>query len=197
MTHKNLNVVLDKSNADIACDSYHKYEEDVRIMKEMGVQFYRFSLSWTRILPNGLSYKVNKDGIRYYNNLINLLLKYNITPMVALYHCDTPFDLEELGGFSNELMVDWFENYARVVFEYFGDRVKFWLTLSDPFIICYKNCGQINRPIENTSTGVFEYMCTHNVLKAHARVYHLYNNEYKALQKGKHNITIIAIKSSF
>lgn len=106
--------IPDNATGDIACDSYHKYKEDVKILKNLGVNYYRFSLSWSRILPNGtLSGGVNAKGVQYYNNVINELLKNGIKPMVTIYHFDEPQALAELGGWTNRKMVDWFDDYAR------------------------------------------------------------------------------------
>lgn len=179
MLHTFPGIILDGSNGDVACDSYHKYKEDVAVMKEMGIQFYRFSLSWSRILPTGFSYKVNPDGIRYYNDLINALVENNIIPMITLFHFDTPLPIINLGGFTNKLIVNWFEEYARVAFEHFGDRVKLWLTFNEPSEYCRN--GHI------ISSGTGTYRCAHNLLKAHARAYHLYKNVYKSKQKGISN----------
>ncbi|KAF2881313.1 hypothetical protein ILUMI_24860, partial [Ignelater luminosus] len=189
-THQRSEYILDGSNGDFACDSYNKYKEDIALMKELGIQLYRFSLSWSRILPIGLSYKINPDGIRYYNDVINLLIKNNIVPMVTLFHWDTPQPLEDLGGFANELMAKWFEEYANVVFQHFGDRVKLWLTFNEPTVLCLDGYGgNVHAPGYNLS-GIGEYLCIHNMLKAHARAYHLYDKKYKPTQKGKVSITL-------
>ena len=106
------------ATGDVACDSYHKYKEDVKILKNLGVNYYRFSLSWTRILPNGtLSGGVNEKGVQYYNNVINELLKNGIQPMVTIYHFDEPLALAKLKGWVNRKMVDWFDDYARYVLQ--------------------------------------------------------------------------------
>ena len=106
------------ATGDVACDSYHKYKDDVKILKNLGVNYYRFSLSWTRILPNGtLSGGVNEKGVQYYNNVINELLKNGIQPMVTIYHFDEPLALAKLNGWVNRKMVDWFDDYARYVLQ--------------------------------------------------------------------------------
>lgn len=183
-THQHPEKILDGSNGDIACDSYHKYKEDVALLKEMGVQFYRFSLSWSRILPNGLSYKINPDGIRYYNDLIDTLLENDIIPMVTIFHWDLPQPLQDLGGFTNDLIVNWFEEYAKIVFEHFGDRVKLWLTFNEPINTCWYGYGIGKKAPGYTLSGTADYLCAHNLIKAHAKVYHLYKENYKENQKG-------------
>ncbi|CAK9143423.1 unnamed protein product [Ilex paraguariensis] len=129
-------LVKDGSNGYVAADSYHLFKEDAKIMKKIGLKAYRFSISWSRMLPNGkLSGGVNKEGIKYYNNLIDELLANGIEPFVTLFHCDLPQSLQdEYGGFiSAEIVVD-FCNYAELCFWEFGDRVKHWITLNEPVI---------------------------------------------------------------
>ncbi|MCD4714111.1 MAG: glycoside hydrolase family 1 protein [Clostridiales bacterium] len=122
------------TNGDIACDHYNRYKEDVALMKEMGLQTYRFSIAWTRILPQGTG-DVNLKGIEFYNNLIDELLANGIVPMVTLYHWDLPQSLQDLyGGWESRKIVDDFVNYARICFEYFGDRVKHWIVMNEPNI---------------------------------------------------------------
>ena len=123
---------LPPGTADLAtcADHYHRYKEDIALMGEMGFKSYRFSIAWTRILPQGKG-EVNQKGIEFYNNLINECLKYKITPIVTMFHFDMPAALDELGSWGNRESVDWFENYSRVLFENFGDRVKHWLTINE------------------------------------------------------------------
>ena len=126
--------VQGKHTGDIACDSYHKIKEDVATLKNLGVSCYRFSISWSRILPNGTAESVNDLGVKYYDTLINLLLENRIQPFVTLYHFDLPQVLQDAGGWLNPKIVEWFDSYARVCFEKFGDRVKWWLTINEPYI---------------------------------------------------------------
>ena len=121
-------------NGNVACDHYHRYKEDVKLMKEIGLKAYRFSLNWSRILPNGTG-EVNQKGIDFYNNLIDELLAAGIEPFVTLYHWDLPLALDKLGGWRNPLMVQWFENYAKVVAEHFSDRVKHFMTINEPQVV--------------------------------------------------------------
>lgn len=99
------------------------------------------SLSWARILPNGFANVVSKDGIRYYKDLLDELRNAGVEPMVTLYHWDHPQILEELGGWTNELMVTWFADYATVVFEKLGDRVRFWGTVNEVIVFCHGAYG--------------------------------------------------------
>ena len=121
-----------------AADHYHHYKEDVALMAECGFSSYRFSLSWSRIIPHADG-KVNPEGIAFYNDLINELVAHNITPIVTLYHYDLPVWVDELGGWKSRDTVERFEHYCRVCFENFGDRVKYWLSLNEQNMqICYK-----------------------------------------------------------
>ncbi|XP_063896042.1 lactase/phlorizin hydrolase [Helicoverpa armigera] len=190
MTHTNPTVIRDQSNGDIAADSYHNYKRDIEMMRELGLDAYRFSMSWTRILPSGMANEVNPAGIEFYNHFINEMLKYNITPLVTLYHWDMPQKLQELGGLANPLFAGWFEDYARVIFENFGDRVKMFITFNEPREICYQGYGaDLKAPILN-STAVGTYLCAKNLVMAHARAYHLYDKEFRATQGGQCGITI-------
>ncbi|KAM1030540.1 hypothetical protein EV1_034029 [Malus domestica] len=113
-THQYPEKIIDGSNGDVADDQYHRYKEDVKIMKDMRLDAYRFSISWSRLLPNGkLSGGVNKEGVQYYNNLINELLNKGVTPYATIFHWDLPQALEEeYGGFLNRQIVNHFRDYA-------------------------------------------------------------------------------------
>ncbi|XP_052178440.1 beta-glucosidase 12-like [Diospyros lotus] len=204
-THKYPGKIKDGSNGDVAIDSYHRYKEDVGIMKEMGLDAYRFSISWSRILPRGkLSGGVNKEGIKYYNNLINELLRKGIKPFVTLFHWDLPQALEdEYGGFLSPKIVDDYRDYAEVCFREFGDRVKHWITLNEPW--SYTTAGyatglfapgrcsswqQLNCTGGDSATE--PYMVAHHLLLAHAAAVKLYRQKYQASQKGKIGITLIS-----
>lgn len=123
--------IANEQSGDVACDHYHLYEQDVKLMAELGVKAYRFSLSWTRILPNGTG-EVNPQGIDFYNRLIDLLLKYNIVPLVTLFHWDYPYALERRGAWLNPESPQWFADYAEVVAKAFGDRVQYFITFNEP-----------------------------------------------------------------
>ncbi|XP_044732201.1 myrosinase 1-like [Chrysoperla carnea] len=174
--------IKDHSTVDIACDSYHKVNEDLKIIRELGVQSYRFSLSWARILPDGFSNHINNDAIRYYNELINGLIRYNITPLVTIFHFDYPECLHEIGDWTNTNIIEFYVDYARVVFETFGDRVKHWITFNEPHILC--TYIKVKK-----STVIFEglepYLCAYTILIAHAKTYNMYKNDFFVNQKGK------------
>ncbi|KAK4878055.1 hypothetical protein RN001_010561 [Aquatica leii] len=176
--HTRPDKIVDRSTGDVACDSYNKYKSDVELMKNAGFQFYRFSISWSRILPHGYSNVINPNGIYYYNNLINVLLENGIVPVVTLYHFDLPQVLQDLGGWTNAKVVKWFEDFAGVVFDHFADRVKVWITINEPKQVCSYGygVGMLAPGIE--SSGLGEYMCARNLLLAHASAYHLYKKRY-------------------
>jgi hypothetical protein len=123
--------ILDHSTADIACDHVHRYKDDVQLMKTLNIRAYRFSIAWARILPTGEG-AVNLEGIQFYNELIDELIRQDIQPWITLFHWDLPMALEEkYGGWLNESMSDVFVDYVRVVFAEFGDRVKHWITINE------------------------------------------------------------------
>ncbi|KAJ8709809.1 hypothetical protein PYW08_009813 [Mythimna loreyi] len=191
--HNNPTVIVDQSNGDVAADSYHNYKRDVEMMRELGLDAYRFSISWARILPTGFANEVNPAGIAYYNNLINEMLKYNIAPLVTIYHWDLPKTLYDLGGLLSPEFSDWFEDYARVVFENFGDRVKSFITFNEPREICIVTLMGTGSGAETAilnTTAVTTYTCAKNLVLAHAKAYKLYDQEFREKQGGQCGITI-------
>jgi len=126
-----LPVVKDGSNADVACDRYHRYVEDAALMKKLGLNAYRFSISWPRIYPHGHG-EVNQKGLDYYSRLVDCLIENGITPMATLFHWDLPLAIHQSGGWLNRRSVTWFEQYARTVIKALGDRVKYWIPINEP-----------------------------------------------------------------
>ena len=118
------------SELDVCADHYHRYREDIALMAEMGFKEYRFSIAWTRILPQGTG-EINPQGIAFYSDLIDTCLQYGIEPFVTIFHFDLPAALAEKGGWSRRESVDEFVNYCRILFENYGDRVKYWLTINE------------------------------------------------------------------
>ncbi|XP_075991782.1 lactase/phlorizin hydrolase-like [Anticarsia gemmatalis] len=192
MTHNEPCIIFDCSNGDVADDSYHQYKRDVEMMRELGLDHYRFSIAWTRILPTSFPDQINELGVQYYDNLINEMLKYNIQPLVTLYHWDLPQRLQELGGWTNPHIVDWFGDYARVVFSLYGDRVKLWNSINEPREVCYQGYGADTKAPRVNIKGYADYMCTKNLLMAHARAYHIYNDEFRPTQGGSIFISLSA-----
>ncbi|MDO9374409.1 MAG: GH1 family beta-glucosidase [Ferruginibacter sp.] len=116
-----------------ACDFYHRYAHDITLMSQLNIPNYRFSLSWSRIIPNG-SGQVNSEGIDFYNRVIDFCLEQNIEPWITLYHWDLPHALELKGGWTNREIIYWFEEYVKVCIRHFGDRVKRWMILNEPMV---------------------------------------------------------------
>jgi beta-glucosidase len=125
-------------NGDVACDHYHRWRQDVALMKEMGLKAYRLSISWPRVLPDGVGL-VNEKGLAFYDQLIDALLEAGITPFVTLFHWDYPYELYCRGGWLNADSPQWFAQYTKVIAERLGDRVKHWITLNEPQ--CFLHLG--------------------------------------------------------
>lgn len=125
--------VLNGHHAKTACDFYNNYEADIDLLKELNIPNFRFSISWTRILPAGTG-EINQAGIDYYNRVIDYCIKQNIEPWVTIYHWDLPQKLEEKGGWTNRNIVEWFTDYTRICAEHFGDRVKYWMVMNEPSV---------------------------------------------------------------
>ena len=123
--------VYEHHTGDVACDQYHRYKEDVAIMKELGLKAYRFSVNWARILPEGTG-KVNEKGLAYYDNLVNCLIENGIEPYMTLYHWDLPYALHQKGGWLNPQSPEWFYEYAKLMAAHFSDRVSHFFTFNEP-----------------------------------------------------------------
>ncbi|XP_025089742.1 lactase-phlorizin hydrolase-like isoform X2 [Pomacea canaliculata] len=175
---------------DVACDSYHRYLEDVRMIKDLGVTHYRFSISWSRLLPDGTLASRNQAGIDYYHRLIDALLNEGVQPMVTLYHWDLPDALQKNGGWLVDSIVSRFRDYADLCFREYGDKVKFWITFNEPWVFTVSGYGTGEMAPGTTNVGTDPYTAAHNVIKAHAETYHLYNDTYRATQNGKIGITL-------
>ena len=153
---------------DIACDHYHRYREDVALMAEIGLQAYRFSISWPRVLPDGEG-KINQAGLDFYSRLVDVLLEKNITPWITLFHWDFPYALYCRGGWLNRDSADWFADYTHVIVEKLSDRVSHWMTLNEPQ--CFIGMGHhdgVHAP--GLKMGFAEVLLAgHNALRAHGK----------------------------
>jgi len=157
--------IMNGDTGDIACDHYHRFREDIALMKEMGLQAYRFSLSWPRILPGGIG-EVNEKGIAFYRALIQELKQAGIEPYVTLYHWDLPWALHEKGGWVNKESPEWFRNYAKVVAENFGDLVKNFITFNEPSVFIKGIVGGVHAPGLDMPPDAY-VKAHHHILKAH------------------------------
>ncbi|XP_054642368.1 lactase/phlorizin hydrolase [Dunckerocampus dactyliophorus] len=180
------------ANGDVACDSYHRLEEDLYILRAMQVKSYRFSLSWSRIFPSGQRNSLNQKGVDFYNRLIDGLLANNITPMVTLYHWDLPQELQNIGGWESSDMIGLFNDFCDFCFSTFGDRVKFWMTFNQPHTIAWSGYGLGQIPPNVKNPGTAPYRVAHNLIKAHAKTYHTYNENYRNSQGGLVSIALSA-----
>ncbi|XP_078085433.1 lactase/phlorizin hydrolase-like [Mustelus asterias] len=179
-------------NGDIACDSYNKIDEDLYMLRALRVKNYHFSISWSRIFSDGRIDSLNLAGVDYYNKLIDGLLANNITPMVTLYHWDLPQALQDIGGWEKEELIDVFNAYADYCFKTFGDRVKFWITFNEPSVFSWEGYGTTSFPPALNKPGDLPYTVARVVLKAHAKVFHTYDDKYRSIQKGLISINLNA-----
>ena len=178
--------IADGSNGDVACDHYHRVEEDVKLMKELGLNAYRFSIAWPRIFPNGTGKVANPAGIAFYNHLVDELINHDIEPWVTLYHWDLPQALEEqYGGWQSPKIIEDFGNYAYTCYEAFGDRVKHWITINESWTIAvqaYEDGTKAPGKISNPTLDV--YVAGHHLLLAHARAARIYKTKFARRQNG-------------
>ncbi|KAI0073536.1 beta-glucosidase 1B [Panus rudis PR-1116 ss-1] len=193
---------LDGRNGDVATDSYNRWQEDLDLLVQYGVKSYRFSIAWSRIIPlGGRNDPVSEEGIAFYSKLIDALLERGITPFVTLYHWDLPQALHDryLGWLNKDEIVQDYVRYARVCFERFGDRVKHWLTMNEPWCISILGYGRgvfapgrssdrHRSPEGDSSTE--PWIVGHSVILAHAYAVKLYREEFKAKQGGQIGITL-------
>jgi beta-glucosidase len=159
--------ILDGSNADVACDHYHRYQEDIGLMKELGLKAYRFSISWPRILPAGKR-EVNPKGLDFYERLVDALLSAGIEPFVTLYHWDLPQKLQEEGGWTNREVAAHFEAYADAVSRQLGDRVHNWMTHNEPWVMAFVGhlYGDHAPGLKDLKTAL---QAAHHILLSHGR----------------------------
>ena len=152
---------------DVACDHYHRWREDVGLMKEIGLKAYRFSTSWARVLPEGRG-RVNQKGLDFYDRLVDALLEADIEPFLTLYHWDLPQALQDEGGWPVRSVVDAFAEYSDVLSRALGDRVKQWITLNEPFVSAFT--GYLEGRHAPGHTDLYEALAaSHHLLLAHAR----------------------------
>lgn len=158
-----------ETTGDVAVDHYNRFKEDVELMAGMGLKTYRFSIAWARIYPNGKG-EVNEAGIKFYDDLINECIKHDIEPMVTIYHWDLPQALvDEYDGWENRQVVDDYVNYATTLFERYGDRVKYWITMNEQNIFTTLGWITAMHPPGKTQDMKMFYQVNHHANMAHAK----------------------------
>lgn len=175
--------IFEGQTGDVACDHYNRYREDVAMMKEMGVKAYRFSVDWSRVLPEGKG-RVNEEGIAFYNHLVDALLEAGIEPYMTLYHWEMPYEIHKRGGWMNPKSVKWFGDYARLLAERFSDRVKYFFTFNEPQ--CFVGLGYLTGEHAPGIVGPLRdtIEMSHNIMKAHGQAVRMLR------QYGKQPLTI-------
>jgi beta-glucosidase len=177
------NMVRDGDTGDVACDHYRRYRDDVALMRKLGLNAYRFSVSWSRVLPHGRG-AVNQPGLDFYERLVDTLLGHGIEPMVTLFHWDLPAALDDRGGWLNPDIAAWFADYATVLFRRLDDRVKLWSTLNEPWVVT--DGGYLHGALAPGHRNRFEApVATHQLLRAHGAAVQAYRAE------GSHRIGVV------
>lgn len=176
-------MTLNGDTGDIACDHYRRWKDDVALMKRLGLQAYRFSVSWSRILPEGTG-RVNQAGVDFYSRLVDELLANGIEPLLTLYHWDMPAALDDRGGWLNRDCADWFAEYGSVLYRALDGRVKKWVTLNEPWVIT--DGGYLHGALAPGHRSRFEApIASHNLMRAHGAAV----QAYRAI--GKHEIGLV------
>jgi beta-glucosidase len=175
--------VQDGDTGDVTCDHYRRFESDVDLMHSLGLNSYRFSIAWGRVLPEGTG-RINPAGLGFYDRLVDRLLARGIQPLATLYHWDLPAALDDRGGWLNRDIAGWFSQYADVLFRKLDDRVKFWTTLNEPWVVA--NDGYVRGNQAPGHSNAYEGpIVTHNLLLAHAAAVQAYR------ATGKHKIGLV------
>ncbi|OAY44743.1 cyanogenic beta-glucosidase [Manihot esculenta] len=202
-THQYPDRIKDHSTGDIAVDFYDRFEEDLQNVKNMNFSAFRFSISWPRVIPSGRrSEGVNDEGIEFYNRVINETIRKGLEPFVTIFHWDTPQALEDkYGGFLSSNIVNDYRDYADLLFEKFGDRVKYWMTFNEPWslsgfsyddgVFAPGRCSSwVNRKCQAGNSATEPYIVAHHLLLSHAAAVEVYRKNYQTTQAGKIGITL-------
>ncbi|KAL0320695.1 UNVERIFIED_CONTAM: Beta-glucosidase 18 [Sesamum radiatum] len=195
--------IADGRNGDVADDHYHRYMEDIEIMHSLGLTAYRFSISWSRVLPRGRYGGVNQAAVSFYNSIIDNLLLRGIEPFVTIFHNEYPQELEDrFGGWLSPLMQEEFLHFAETCFNNFADRVKYWMTINEPNLtseMSYERAtyppARCSPPFGHCASGnsdVEPLIAVHNMLLAHAKAAKLYRERFKLKVNGVIGITVLA-----
>ncbi|MEZ9405472.1 glycoside hydrolase family 1 protein [Vibrio sp. 10N.261.52.C11] len=161
-------IVEGTTDFKVTSDHYHHYKEDVTLFAELGLKAYRFSVAWTRIFPNGDG-EINQKGVEFYSNLIDELIKHNIEPILTIYHFDLPYALQQKGGWSNRDTVDAFALYSKTLFELYGDRVKYWLTINEQNMMILHGDAIGTKSVSGENPVKDLYQQNHHMLLAQAK----------------------------
>nr|XP_012804566.2 klotho [Jaculus jaculus] len=179
------------ATGDVASDSYNNVFRDTEGLRELGVTHYRFSISWARVLPNGSAGVPNREGLRYYRRLLERLRELGVQPVVTLYHWDLPQRLQDVyGGWASRALADHFRDYAELCFRHFGGQVKYWITMDNPYVVAWHGyaTGRLAPGVRGSSR--LGYLVAHNLILAHAKVWHLYNTSFRPTQGGQVSIAL-------
>lgn len=185
-------ITANGDTGDVACDHYHKFKEDFALMKELGIKHYRFSISWSRIVPFGIAgSEVNPHGLEFYDKLLDAMAENGIEPYVTLFHWDLPQVLQDnYEGFISDRIVGDFVYYADVVFRHFGWRVKNWMTFNEPWVSIVLGYGKGEFAPGKAYGDEGQYKAGHHLLLAHVGATKLYNEKFRAGQGGKVGIVL-------
>jgi beta-glucosidase len=168
---------------DIACDHYHRYKDDVQLMRALGLQGYRFSVAWARVLPEGTG-QVNQKGLDFYSRLVDELLTHGIEPNVTLFHWDLPAALDDRGGWLNRDIAHWFAEYASVMYKALDDKVKRWSTINEPWVVT--DGGYLHGVLAPGHRSKYEApIAAHNLMRASGAGIQAYRAE------GRHEIGVV------
>ena len=177
-------LVANGENGDVACDHYRRYREDVALMRELGLTGYRFSISWSRVLPDGTG-RANEKGLDFYRRLTDELRRNGMQPLITLYHWDLPAALDDRGGWVNRDIASWFAEYGEVCFRALDDRQPIWATLNEPWVVT--DGGYLHGPLAPGHRNVYETpLAAHNLLRAHGAAV----QAYRAIGKGSIGIVV-------
>lgn len=165
---KNPGATFDGHTGEVACDHYHRSAEDVALMKQIGLQGYRFSISWSRVMPEGTG-KVNEAGLAFYDRLVDQLLAAGISPFCTLFHWDYPYELFCRGGWLNRDCVSWFADYATVIAQRLGDRVQNWMTINEPQVFLKWVHGEGQQAAGYRHSMTDQLRAAHHCLMAHGQ----------------------------
>ncbi|WP_129408170.1 GH1 family beta-glucosidase [Marinitoga lauensis] len=187
---KNKGNIIDNSSGKIACDYYKRFKEDLVFLKKLNVNAYRFSISWSRIFPKGIG-EINQKGVDFYHEIIDKLLEYNIEPFITIFHYDIPlYVVEKYGGWESKKFSDIFSKYSSFLFEEYGKKVKYWITLNQPLRIVQRGYIDGVFPPKKEKDYKKAYKVAHNLLLAHGKVVKIFRD---IIKNGKIGISNSAI----